>query len=498
MTTLPEINVPHRDTVVHSPTDALRFLTAALVAVSAVIFALVFPEAYGGLGRDIASALDQGTGAFADVAALAITVVVLAVPVILLVFFVRQRSLRQVLIVTGSALMAAAVTAGALAWLTTLLADHISPAGADAAVVAETAFYPYVAGLAAAISAASPWMSLRRERITWVTLGLLIVIRLAFGSNFPIELVLALAIGVASGAGVLFFAGSPNRRPTGEEIVEALRRSRIRLAGLDVANVDARGSTPYFAETVDGDRLFVKTLSTDERSAALLFRLYRQLRFKDIGDEPAFSTLRREVEHEALLSLSASAAGVRTPRLVTVGVIGEDEYSMILAYEALDGRSLDSIAADELTDDVLIGIWRQVSILRDHGIAHRDLRLANVFLDSEGIPWIIDFGFSELAASDLLLNNDIAELITSSALLVGAERAVRCALDALGPDAVAAATPRVQPEALSGATHSALTERSDGLDRRIREEIARATGHPMAPLDRVYRLRPLARLRGNP
>ncbi len=496
MTPTPEINVPHRDTTVHSPTDALRFLVAALVAVTSVIFVLIFPESYGGLGRDIAAALEQGTGAIHDVLGLVVAAITLAVPVILLIFFVRQRSVRQVFIVTGSAILAAVATAGALGWLTAHLADSISRAGTDTAVVAETAFYPYVAGLTAAISAASPWMSLRRERIIWVMLGVLVVIRLAFGSSFPIELVFTVAIGVAAGAGVLFFAGSPNRRPTGEEIAEALERSRIRLARLHVAAVDARGSTPYFAETVDGDRIFVKTLSTDERSAALMFRLYRRLRFKDIGDEPAFSTLRREVEHEALLSLSASAAGVRTPPLVTVGVIGGDEYSMILAYEALDGRSLDSIGAAELTDDILVSIWHQVAILRAHGIAHRDLRLANVFLDADGVPWIIDFGFSELAASELLLNNDVAELVTSSALLVGPDRAVRCAVEVLGPDTVAASTPRIQPHTLSGATRSALAERADGLDRLIRDAIAETTGQPMPPLDRVFRLRRVTRLRG--
>jgi undecaprenyl-diphosphatase len=241
--------------------------------------------------------------------------------------------------------------------------------------------------------------------------------------------------------------------------------------------------------------MFVKTLSTDERSADLLFRLYRQFRFKNVGDEPAFSTLRRAVEHEALLSYSASAAGVRTPALVTVGLIGQDEYSMLLAYEAIEGRSLDSIEADELTDEVLTEIWEQVGILRDHGIAHRDLRLANVFLDEENVPWIIDFGFSELAASDLLLKSDVAELITSSALLVGPDRAVRWAVEVLGADAVSDSAPRVQPQALSGATRTELKERGDHIDRRVRDEIVSTTGRAGTPLDRIHRLDPGRRIR---
>ena len=39
--------------------------------------------------------------------------------------------------------------------------------------------------------------------------------------------------------------------------------------------MDARGSTPYFGVGADGAKLFVKALGHDERSADLLFRIYR-------------------------------------------------------------------------------------------------------------------------------------------------------------------------------------------------------------------------------
>lgn len=168
---------------------------------------------------------------------------------------------------------------------------------------------------------------------------------------------------------------------------------------------------------------------------------------------------------------------------------------MLLAYEAIEGRSLDSIDADELTDDVLLGIWEQVAILREHGIAHRDLRLANVFLDDQSTPWIIDFGFSELAASEILLHNDIAELVTSSALLVGPERAVRCATAVLGNETLTAAAGRIQPQAFGGATRTEIKERGDHLDRTVRDEIARTTGQAAAPLERIQRIDPAVRIR---
>ncbi|MEA2023514.1 MAG: lipopolysaccharide kinase InaA family protein [Actinomycetota bacterium] len=495
MTTSVQINVPDANSTVRSPTDALRFVTASIVAFITTLVVLIFPDVFGGLGQDLSEIFEDTAGAVTEIIGLIVTAVVLAVPLIILVSFTRQRGFRRLVVIVVAALAAAAATWGMISWISTLIADEAFTPEHGTVIVAQTAYYPYVAALTAAITAATPWLHRRWQRICWTALILLIVIRLMLGSNLPAELVLAMSIGVAVGSGILFIVGSPNRHPSGREIVATLKRSGIDVTRLDAAQVDARGSTPYFVETVDGSRMFVKMLSTDERSADLLFRLYRQFRFKNIGDEPAFSTLRRAVEHEALLSYSASAAGVRTPPLITVGLIGEEEYSMLLAYEAIEGRSLDSIEVDELTDNVLTEIWEQVATMRHHGIAHRDLRLANVFLDQGGVPWIIDFGFSELAASDLLLNNDVAELVTSSALLVGSERAVRCAVEVLGTDAVSAAAPRVQPEALSGATKTGLKERGDHIDRSIRDEIEGTTGRAAAPLDRIQRLDPTRRIR---
>ena len=145
----------------------------------------------------------------------------------------------------------------------------------------------------------------------------------------------------------------------------------------------------------------------------------------------------------------------------------------MLAYEAIEGRSLDRVAADELTDPILTDIWAQVSELRRHRIAHRDLRLANIFLAADGHVWLIDFGFSELAASDLLLRNDLAELVASSSLKVGPERAVAAAQAAVGPGELAGASERLRLWALSGATRTGLKE-SPGLldDLRARVEAA--------------------------
>jgi undecaprenyl-diphosphatase len=285
----------------------------------------------------------------------------------------------------------------------------------------------------------------------------------------------AVLTGWTAGAAAVVALGAPSRRPSGESIATGLAAVGVPLARLEQASLDARGSTPYFGTRPDGSSLFVKALGEDERSADLLFRIYRRVQPRDLGDEKAFSSLRRAVEHEALVAFAARDLGIRTPRVVAFAHAAPDGY--VLAYEAIAGRSLDRLAPDEMTDDVLAKVWAELARLRTHRIAHRDLRLANVFLADDGAAWIIDFGFSELAASDHLLATDLAELLASSTTRVGAERAVAAGVAAVGPDAVVTALDRLQLPRLSGATRSAMKADARLLPD-LRRYIASAGGQP--------------------
>jgi undecaprenyl-diphosphatase len=278
-------------------------------------------------------------------------------------------------------------------------------------------------------------------------------------------------IGWFAGAATLVLLGAPTRRPTGAAIVRGLELAGIPMASLEHAGVDARGSTPYFGSTSDGRRLFVKALGVDERSADLMFRMYRAVLPHNLGDERPFSSLRRTVEHEALLALMARGLGVQTPPFVTLA--SAQPKAFVLAYEAIDGKSLDGVDVEDLDDDLLRAVWAQVADLHRYRIAHRDLRLANVFRGGDGTTWIIDFGFSEAAASDLLINTDRAELVASTATRVGPQRAVAAACATVGPAALDAVNARLRLWALSGATRTAL-KADPALLPALKDEVARA------------------------
>jgi undecaprenyl-diphosphatase len=134
-------------------------------------------------------------------------------------------------------------------------------------------------------------------------------------------------------------------------------------------------------------------------------------------------------------------------------------------------------------------LWTEVDRLHHAGIAHRSLRAANVMVGNDGQPWVTDFSFSELTATQRQKDLDLAELIASLATLVGGEQAVASAAAVIGADGLTPAVPLLQPLALSAGTRRAIGHH-DGLLAETRSAAAAASGGTSQELARIQRVRP--------
>ena len=456
--------------VERSPADILRVVVAAVIVVVVVTIEWVFGDTLVGFASGLLRGFDAVPEWIVRVivfATRALAVIVLGGGLVWAVVHRRWRMLVTVVVAGVVAALLATLIDNVIDTETgrTVVDVNVGLLGRDAVATTQG-----IAVVAAALTAAAPWLSRRWRRAGWALIILLVVVGLIDSpvSFAPIE---AAFVGWVAGAAVLVALGAPSRRPTPGAVAAGLAGVGVPVRALEQAGVDARGSTPYFGEGDDGGRLFVKALGTDERSADLLFRLYRGLQPRRFGDERPFSSLRHSVEHEAFVALFAGSLGIKTPRLRAFA--SAEPNGFVLAYEAIAGRSLDRLDPSEMTDEVLDGTWRLVAELRQHRIAHRDLRLANIFLDDGGMVWLIDFGFSETAASDLLLANDVAELTASSSLTVGPERAVERATPFVDAAMLERARDRLRPWALSGATRTGLAARRGQLDE-LRDRLGRA------------------------
>ena len=201
----------------------------------------------------------------------------------------------------------------------------------------------------------------------------------------------------------------------------ALRHAGMAVESVRPAEVTARGSRKFAAVAADGRRLFVKALGSDQRDADLLYRAARAVRLRNVGDTRPAASLFHAVEHQALVGVMAERAGVFAPGVDRVVRAGD---TALLVMEWVDGCSLEHV---QVTDELLVRLWAQVDKLHRAGIAHRSLRAANVMVSPEGLPRIVDFGFSELSAMPRQMDLDVAELLASLAALAGEERAVSAA-----------------------------------------------------------------------
>jgi glycosyltransferase 2 family protein len=282
-------------------------------------------------------------------------------------------------------------------------------------------------------------------------------------------------------------AGVPDRRLGPDGIAAALALAGLPVGAVQPARVPAKGSRPFTAVTADGRGLFIKALGTDQRQADLLYRAYRAVRLKDVGDRRPAASLRQAVEHQALAGLLAERAGVDVPRVH--GVVVAPDGTALLVMDLLPGSSLDRVPAGKITDDLLRELWTAVARLHGAHVAHRSLRAANLMVDPSGRPWIVDFSFAELAASARQMDLDVAELLASLAILVGPERAVASAAAVTGAADLAAAVPLLQPLALSAATRRDLAARK-GLLTQTRSAAAARSGRADEQLARIQRVRP--------
>jgi len=466
--------VQARQPIQRSPADILRLVVAAVLVLIMVVVEWAFGDTLVAFASDLLRGLDAVPQWIIDVIVIGTRVLAVVVLGGGLLLMLHRRQWRMLATVAVAGLLAATVfglldaVADTDRGLDLVEVDtDLGPLTSEGIV--STAGLSAVAGI---LTAAAPWLERRWRQAGWLLIvGLVITTFLHAPVSF--DAVLAWAAGWLCGAATLVVGGAPSRRPTTQAVVDGLGAVGLPLERLDRAGVDARGSTPYFGVGADGSKLFVKALGTDERSADLLFRMYRSLQLHSFGDEKPFSSLRRSVEHEAFVALTASALGVRTPALRAFATADPNGY--VLAYEAIEGKSLDRLDPGEVSDDVLAAIWDLVGKLRDHRIAHRDLRLANIFLDDNGHAWLIDFGFSEVAASDLLLATDVAELLASSTVYVGSERAVAHAARTVDEATLSRTLDRLHRWGLSGATRTALKARPGLLDdvrNRVTEVIA--------------------------
>jgi uncharacterized membrane protein YbhN (UPF0104 family) len=344
----------------------------------------------------------------------------------------------------------------------------------------------FLASAVAVVIVGAAHVPRRWRRAMWSWAVLLMMLRLLGPGQPPLDLWLAVSLGVVVGSIVLLLFGSPNLEPSPHQVLVAFRQ-----VGLDPVRIDRLDDVSNGAvyETVerDGSGRFVKLRTLEDRSWDFLNRVYRMLRLRSSEVGRPYSTLKRRVEHEALVMRTVRDAGTRSPQVFGIGVT--DEGAAFLVEERVAGRRLSQVAPSEVSDDIVRSVFRGVRLVHSTRTAHHALTLENLLLDDDGEVWLVDYDDAELAAGRRERSRDVAEVLVAMGLIAGPERSVALGVEELGADQVAGALPLVQPLALSRSLGKSIKDQRDLLDL-LRHEMHERTGADDVPLERLARVQP--------
>jgi uncharacterized protein (TIRG00374 family) len=468
---------------VHRPADLMRFLFG-LLGIAVVLAVAGFAHATTtGLEADITKGTDHAPDALSSFAGLTASVAVLIVPV---AFAIERLAKRDGLRIADGVLAAVLAHGTALAtdlWVTNSAPGpirdaltHNAPSGAGMTDPVHGYLAPVIAYVTAVGMARRP-----RWRVAlWFVLLLDAFAVLVGGYTTPFSIAVTVLIGWTIAYGTVYAVGSPNVRPTGRQLLAGLRRvgfspltaRRVAEDGTETADSDrGRG---YLVTLEDGPPLDVTVVDRELQAHGFFYRAWRRLALVGgITQRRSLLSLRQALEQEALLAYAAIAAGANAPKLIATSELGPD--AVMLVYEHIGGRRLDALTDEEITDTLLRETWTQVRALQSRRIAHRRLVGESLLVDRSGRVFLTELRGGEIAAGDIVLRMDVAQLLTTMALRVGPERAVASAVAVLGPDAVATSLPLLQPIALSRATRAQLKQLARERAQREREAVLAAS-----------------------
>ena len=281
--------------------------------------------------------------------------------------------------------------------------------------------YPavHLAVIAAVILTAEPFLTRPMRRLGQFLLASLTLAALVVGPMGVNDVFAAfvLAWGIAAALHLAF--GSPAGRPTVAQVAGALDELRVTAANVCLAPDQERGYTVMLA---DGgrrhyrDRCTAATPPTRNwwaRSGASSCTRTPARRSRSPGCSR--SSTKRSARSSPQQAGSASsrrswlpASRARRPR----------------CSSRRDRSATGWPTRPTRMRAALRELWREVRAMRGHHVAHGALDLEHVVM-IEGVPTIVDFSLASVSAPQQRLDRDVANLLVSSALLVGVERGDR-------------------------------------------------------------------------
>jgi glycosyltransferase 2 family protein len=460
--------------------DILR-LAATVVFFGIVITgSLITRPQWVALERSISEIVGVLTPTQSDLVYLAYGIAILALPFAILIGLIVARQWK---------LLGAYAAAGLLAVLPLSIGGngiaaprwHFNLSDRPQTVLAQILDDPrWIAMLAAVLTVSGPWLPARWRRWWWALLLAFVPIHLFVSAIVPARSLLGLAVGWFVGALVVLVVGTPALEVPLDGAVRAMAKRGFVVSRLMV--VRPAGPGPLVLSTDSGDpdsTAAIELYGPHQRSGGALRQLWKKLRLRDTETAPLQASMRRAVEHRALMTIAIGEVGVANTSTIAFGAL--DRGWTLYAHKPVRGIPLDECAKTT----PVARVWDALQTLHDYQISHGDLRGHEITVD-DGTVLFGGFGSAEYGATETQLQSDLAQLLVTTSALYDAESAVGAAMDAFGKDTILAASRRLTKSAVPKRIRQSVAD-AGGVISRVREEVKRQTGADQIKTETITR-----------
>ena len=479
------------DRRIRKPVDLLRCIVSCTEIVVLTIAGVAASATTAGVETDIVGATARLPHALLTVAPKVALFALLILPVALAVFLLVRRQVRRLVEAVATGVLAAGVAGAANIVLSRATADPLY----DAIIMSRpgtshvAALDPYLAGLVAYATMVVLIGRPHWRNALWAAIVVYAIVHVGAYHTTVLSLLITLLLGRAVGLAVRYGAGSMSQRPPARDIAVALSAGNLEVTAIRRIRQASSGACADPATTrpplKTASQLDVVVYDRDQEAAGAIYRLYRSVRLQGQVSRNAPLSVEHTVERRALLSYATEDAGVPTPRLRALVRVGPE--AAVLAYDHCPGTTL-ARRNPGCTDAELSSVWDAVARLHAHHVTHRGLTADRILFTDDDQVVLLDPGDGDVAASDLQVRLDMAQLIAELALYVGPDRAAGLALDKSSDGELLAILPLLQPVALARSTRAALRHRRDVLPALRTLLLAAVPGGEVAPV-RLERIR---------
>ncbi len=293
---------------------------------------------------------------------------------------------------------------------------------------------------AAAITVANPYfVGPLRKFGRWI-IGVAWLAALILGVADPGEALCAVAIGWAAGALVHLGFGSPDATPSLADLGASLRSIGV---DADPTRVVVRnGVTVARALTPDGREVDVQVHGRDSWDNQFFVKLWRLVFYRSGGRNVTVNR-RRQIEHQAYLTLYAEREGASVTPFVAAAT---DRRGNALFVSERVGPAFGH-GDDEISDELLADAWQSLGRLHEVGIRHGGITPHHLQV-ADGRVHFGDFDRATIDWADTSRELDEAQLLATTAVAVGSDRAVEAATAALGVERLTEMTTFLQQAAM--------------------------------------------------